>query len=601
VAEVIEGTTAPQSHYLAGIDGSYVSERLSINSEIAYSDRNLNIFSSSGTKEVGKAAKLGLSSQFGPFGIQGSFKRVGAKFQSIADPNPKQAVTEYNGLLSFRPGSLFGARGSYGYNKNTQNQVVYENIYKTARAQLTPERLPSFEYNYSETDESNDPVTGSPIQRVITKNSAETIYQFGFVSTSLKGTLEKWLRRSPSEEATDYKKINFGLATIGLKKITFSSNIELEDRREARGLEPYRKTFNLKLSANPSRQYFISTSLEHIDDSLQGITNVTDLSYRAQPGRIFKSSGKYSITSVNEDFPGSISSKEGVSKHSGSFSFDFRPSKKLRLRYLYKPNFTEILRTQTRSYNNEQQQAEINLIPVKQVLIGAIYKIGKSFSLDKDDFPNYSRKREASDSDSILYTLKMAPFRVLSTEFNYLLENKFTTSLATAEPLAYNKGRGKARKFGAVVKTSLSERFSIDSRYTYQKIDEGSAEAVSNVVDTISHIGSLKGIWNFSNQLTLTVSGAFSEKIDELLSQTTYTLSPGIGISCRWGDKLRVDFDYAYSMSYAGAETEKSVYSLKAKYSLSDYVNLTLRGEQETSRAPDYRLTDITGNVEINL
>lgn len=603
-AEEIRGSVTqeavdPQSHFVVGADGSLVSENISANGEFAYSAKNLNLLSPSATEEVGKAGKLNLSSSFGPFGITAHVKRVGPKFQPIADPDPKQDVWEYGGGLSYRPGSLFGSKGDYAYQKYIQSGVVYENIYKTAKALLTPERLPSLEYNFSETDESNDPVTGSELRRVITKNSAETIYQFGLFSSSLKGTLEKWIRRSPSEEVTDYKKVNFGLATVGLEQIAFSSNVELEDRREPSGLKPYRKTYNLNLSATPSKQYFVSSSIQIIDDSVEGETNVTDLSYRAQPSKIFKTDGKYTIASVIEEFS---STSESVSKQAGSFSFDLRPFRYLRLRYLYKPNFTRILRTDSLSYNNEQQQAEINLIPVKYALLGLIYKLGKSFNIYKSDYPNYRVREKSEDTDSILYTLKMAPFQILSTEFNYLEDNSYSTTLAsTQEPYTYTEGRGTARKFDAILKTSLSEEFSIDSRYTFQKTDQGTGEFSSNVVDTKSHTASLKGVWNFSENWTFSTSGSYRRTTDNLLSQVTYTLSPGFGIIYRMGEVLRVDFDYTHSKSYDGAETEITKYSLRTKYALSDFVNLTIRGDQEISRAPDYKLTDITGNIEINL
>jgi hypothetical protein len=592
----------PQSHFVAGADGSFVSERLSAQGEIAYSAKDLNLLSSASTKEIGKAGKLDLTSSFGPFGLTAHLKRVGPKFQSIGEADPKQDVWEYGGGLSFRPGSLFGGKSSYDYQKYRQSGVVYENLYKTAKALLTPERLPSLEYNFSESDESNDPVTGSLLRRIITRNSVETIHQFGFLSTSLKGTLERWLNRSPSEEATDYRKVNFGLATLGLEKITFSSNVELEERREPSGLEPHRRTYDLNLSATPSKQYFVSSSLNIVDDSAQGHTNVVDLAYRAEPSSVFKTDGKYTITSVNEEFLNSPNSREAVSKHAASFSFDLRPSTYLRLRYLYKPNFTQLLRNQNRSYNNEQQQTEVNIIPIKQAMLGLIYKLGSSFTADKDDYPDYLRRRDTLDTDSTLYTLKMAPLEILSTEFNYLVDNSLSTTLAsTSEPYLYTKGRGKARKFDSIIKTSLSEKFSIDARYTYQKTDQGSGEAESNVVNTKSHTASLKGIWNYSESWTFSLSSAYTRLTDYILSQVTYTFSPGFGIIYRLGDRLRVDFDYTYSKSYAGAETEKTNYSLRTKYSLSDYVNVTLQCEQETSRAPDYRLTDITGNVEINL
>jgi len=584
----------PQGHYVIGADGGMVSDKVSANAEIAYSNKNYNLLSA-GSEESGKAAKLDLSSQIGPFGITARAKRVGAKFLPLADPNPKQDVWEYAGGLSFRPGALFGTQGNYNYEKYTQSGVVYENLYKAGKVGLTPEKLPSLEYNFSENDESNDPVTGTSIRRVITRNSAETIYRFGFLSTSLKGTGEKWLRRSPSEEVTNYKRVNYGLSTTGLEKVTFTSNVELENREEPDGTTPYRKTYNLNLSAAPSKSYFISTSLEYLDDSVQGVKNVTDLSYRAEPNEVVKTDGKYTITSVNEEY----ATSEVVSKQTGSFSLDFRPTQYLRLRYLFKPNFTEIPRVKIRSYNNELHQAEANLIPLKEVMLGMIYKVGHSFNVRKQDF---TLKDNTSDTDSALYTIKMAPFKILSTEFNYLLENGATTGYVTSEPLAYSPGKSFGKKFDAIVRTSLSEKFSIDSRYTYQRNTQGSGEAAANLVNSVSHTGSLKGLWNISEVWSVSLSGAFTKATNNLSSTpVTYTTSPGFGVIYRQGERLRIDFDYTYSKSYSGAVTEKTNYALRAKYSLSDYVNVTLRGEREESHSPDYKLTDISGNIEINL
>ncbi|MDD5594247.1 MAG: hypothetical protein PHG97_05870 [Candidatus Margulisbacteria bacterium] len=587
----------PAGHYVVGADGSLVSEALTANGEVAYSNKNLNLFSA-GNEETGKAIKLDVSSQLGPFGLKAFGKRVGAKFEPIAEAAPKQDVTEYGGGLSWRPGSLFGSQGNYSYEKYTLSDVVYENRYKSAKAVLTPERFPSLEYNFSEDEASNDPVSGNSIQRIITRHSAESLYRLGFLSTALKATKEKWLNRSPSEEATYYKKVNFGLATAGLEKVTFTSNVELEDREEPTGDRPFRKTYNVNLSASPSKSYFVSTSIEHLDDSAQGVKDSTDVSYRAEPADFFKTEGKYTVQSVSEDFVTS----EAVAKHSGSFSFDLRPARYLRLRYLFKPNFTQILRTGTRSFNNEQQQAEINLVPVSEVMLGLIYKVGHSFNIYRQDAPNYTVKDNTADSDSKLYTLKLAPFRIFSTEFNYLLESGATTQRVTAEPLSYLPGVSANKKFDAIVKTSLSERFSIDSRYTYQRATQGTGEAASNTADSTSHTASLKGIWNISDAWSVSASGGYTKTINYLsITPVTYTFSPGWGFIFRQGDRVRVDFDYTYSRSYAGAETEKTNYTLRAKYSLSDYVNVTIRGERELGRAPDYRLTDITGNIEINL
>ena len=589
----------PVGHQVFGVDGTLVSENLTAAGELAVSNRDLNLLSPTSTKESDSAARLSFASSVGPFGLTGHLKRVGEKFRPVADPDPKQNVWEYGGGLSYRPSSLFGSSGDYDYAKFTQSGVTYENLYKKANAKLTPENLPSLEYLFSETDESNDPVTGSLIRRAITRNSVETIHQMGLFSTSLRGSTERWLRRSPSEEVTDYRKINFGLATTGLETVAFTSNVELENRTEPGGREPYRRGYDLNLSVTPSKDYFLTSSFQIIDDSEEGHTNVTDLSYRARPNEAFTHDGKYTITSLLEEFP---TTGEAVSKQSGSFSFDLRPYRYLRLRYLFKPDFTRVLRTQTLSYNNELRQAEINLLPTKEILLGLINKQGNNFTIYKNDYPNYRAKENTEDSESNLYTLKMAPFHILSTEFNFFDQRSLTATLAsTREPWVFTKGKNTARKFDALIKTSLSEKFSFDTRYAYEKIDQGTGEATSNVTNTKTHTGSLKGIWNVSNAWTFSLTGAFSRTTDYLLSQVTYTVSPGFGFIYRLGDLWRVDFEYLYSKSYQGQETEVNNYSLKTQYSVSEFVDFTIQAEQEISRSPDYRLTDLTANLEIKL
>ncbi|MDD4179227.1 MAG: hypothetical protein PHH14_04170 [Candidatus Margulisbacteria bacterium] len=584
----------PQGLYVVGVDGALVSENLTVDGELAYSNKNYNLLAA-GSEEAGKAVKLDLTTQQGPFGLSAHGKRVGATFQPLFEPDPKQNVTDYGGALSFRPSSLFGAQGDYNYEKYTQSEVDYENLNKSVKLSLTPEQLPSLEYNFLEQDESNDPVTGDPIRRIITRHSAESAYRLGILSATLKGTKERWLDRSPEEAATYYKRINVGLATVGLERFTFTSNVELEDRRMPDLTTPYRRTYNLNMSVSPAKQYFLSSSVEYLEDSAQGNKNVTDVSYRAEPNEMIRTDGKYTVTSVNEDY----ATTEVVSKQTGSFSLDLRPLKLLRLKYLYKPNFTRALRTDTITYNNEQQQAEVNLLPLSDVMLGLIYKVGHGFNIYKPD-PNLTIKDNTSDTDSALYTIKMAPFRIFSVEFDYLLENGRTTQRVTDE--AYLPGQTFNKKFDAIVRTSLSETFSIDSRYTYQRGLQGSGEASANLANSSSHSASLKGTWNITEVWSVYASGAYSRNTDLLAAQpVSYTLTPGAGFSCRQGDKFRLDFDYTYSKSYAGAVTELTKYSLRGKYGLSDYVNVTIRAEQETSRAPDYRLTDITGNIEINL
>lgn len=589
----------PQSHYVAGVDAGFSTDNISAEGEFAYSLKNLNILSPSGTLEAGKAARVKLKAGMGPLELTGYAKKIGAQFFPVADPDPRQDLWEYDYGFKFSPDPVIGAEGSYKYAKYMQSGVLYENKYKTAKAKLAPGLWPSLEYNFSESDESNDPVTGSLIMRSINRNSLETDYKWNFLSASCKGTIEKWTNHSPTEETTIYKRVNVGLATAGIDKFTLTTNYEIERRTEPTGLNPTRRTYNLNLSAAPSKALFFSSAIQAIDDTATGSTNVTDLTYRFQPSDVFRTEGKYSISSVTEDFP---LTPEGVSKQVGSFSIDLRPVRAIKLRYMYKPSFSLISRTGTPSYSDLQQQAEINLAPFPQVSAGLIYKLGDTFSVYKQDYPNYTIKEKTGNTDSSLYTLKMAPIPILSIEFNYLLEHSLLNTIAvTQEPVTYTTTKGLNRQFDAAFRTSLSEKFALDSRFTYQKQDQGSGEGTSDALNTKTYSGSLKGTWNLTNSFSFSVSGAFTRTTDYLFPQVTYTVSPGFGFIYRQGDRLRVDFDYAYTKSYAGAATEKMNYSLKTKYGISDFVNVMFQAMRETSVSPDYRMTQITGNIEINL
>ncbi|MCU0640737.1 MAG: hypothetical protein MUC35_01470 [Candidatus Margulisbacteria bacterium] len=584
----------PAGHYVVGVDGALVSEQLTANGEIAYSRQNLNLFGP-GSEEAGKAAKLEISTQLGPFGLTAAAKRVGARFAPIGDPEPKQDVTAGGGTLSFRPGSLFGAQGSYSQDKYTQSGIVYDNTYRAAKASLTPERLPSLEYNYSQDEQSNDPVSGATIARRISRDSVETVYRPGVLAISLKGTKEEWLVRSPSAEATDYRRANFGLATVGLEKLTLTSNVELEDRTLPDGTAPQRRTYNLNLAWSPARQYFLAASVEHLDDTLDGLKNVTDMSYRAEPSAAVRTDGKYTITTVNENY----ATTEVVSKQTGSFSLDLRPVRPLRLRYLFKPDFTVIPRTGTLSRSNEQQQGEINLLPTNDLALGCLLKSGRLFNIDNF---RYDLKANTADTDSVLYTVKLAPLRFLSVELNYQLDNGRTTQLTSAEPVTYLPGRTGATRFDTVARTSLSERFAFDARYTFLYGTQGTGEAADNLADSVSHTASLKGTWNVNDAWSFSLSTALSQTTDNLaVVPLSYAVAPAAGFIFRAGDRVRVDGDLSYSKSFQGAATELFDLALKGKYSLSEFVNFTIRAERQVSFAPDYRLTDISGNLEINL
>ncbi|MFA5183376.1 MAG: hypothetical protein WC405_18855 [Syntrophales bacterium] len=597
VTSVTTAETLPQSHYVVGVDGSLITDSGAYSGELAYSDLNPDLYSGTLPGQRGKAYKLVASQQLGTIGLTGALKKIDPEFTAISDPSPKQDLWQYGGGISYRPNSLFGARYKTDYQRYLQAGTSYQTELNSAGAGLTPDHWPSLEYEYSQTSDSNDPVSGDPISRVITRKAGESNWRIGPLSTSVKAAREEWVKSSPSLEATNYNKANFGLATLGNDRFSMTSNVELEDREEPTGERPNKKRYTLNLAATPSRAFFTSLNLDHSDDSALGVTDVADLAYRAESSELFRTDGKYSISSVTEDF----ATTEAVSKQSGSFAFDLRPNRLLRLKYTFKPNFTKLLRFDRLTYFNEQSQAEVNFIPSNTALVSLLQKYRHAYTVSKQD-PDYAIKDNTADSISTLYSLKLAPLPYLSTEFNYQVENGATTTLTSLDAQVYQPGENFGRQFEAIIRTSVSERFSIDSRYAYQRTTQGTDGGRENVVNSVSQTASLKGLYNYSSEWSFSLSGGYSKNVNNLAAEpVSYTVTPGFGVIYRYLDRLRVDFDWLYAKSSQGLETERYNYALKARYSISDYVNATLRWEREASRQPDYKTTELSGNVEINL
>ncbi|MBU0686220.1 MAG: hypothetical protein KKB81_00005, partial [Candidatus Margulisbacteria bacterium] len=274
----------PESHYVIGTDGTLIlGDFLIAQGEVAYSEKNLDILSASSTKEAGKAAKIKASSQLGPVNISGNYKRVGANFESISDPDPKTNIWDYGGEIAYQPNSLFLAKVESQYDKYTENSLEYEIQNRRGKAKITPTDLPDFHYILDEQEDNRDPVSGAIINRIITKNQTGISYVTGLLKTTVSGGVERRLNRYPTEEATTYQTIDLGLATVGIEKITASGNIELKTT-ELPDMSNYAaQTYNLNLSASPNQQYFVSAVLSQVYDELNGDRSTANLAFSADP------------------------------------------------------------------------------------------------------------------------------------------------------------------------------------------------------------------------------------------------------------------------------------------------------------------------------
>lgn len=592
----------PISHYVLGVDGSYsLGPSLKLDSEFAYCDRDSNLLSTrtEETKTRDQAFKLNSASDLGPLSVAMRFKRIGPHFQSIADALPKQGLWDFGGDVSYKPDSVFYSEGTYNNERYDQGGVMYKNNLIGAKTKITPEGIPSLSYYFSQIGESNDPVSGDRFDRLTVRNAADSTYKWGFLNHILSGSYERRLYDFPSGEAVTYRAAGYGASTAGFDNFSASGNVELKETDEPLSGSSTTKTYNFNLAATPAREYFVSASLNTVDDSLQGIATVTDLGFRANPLRQINTEGKYTVTSVKEDFGGTA---EVVSKQAGSLRLDLRPIPEIRLRHTYRPNFEIVPEAGLLSYQSNSNQSEAAWSPIREISTGVVYKVDTLYSLDRSVL-YLERRDEESENKYTTLTFKAAPLRIMSLEINYTYEDLFYSSLSSsAEPASYTDTVGTAKDFEATLRTSLSEQFSLDSGYSNKKTVKVSTDPAS-AVDSVVSGASLKGTWNINNEWSVYGSGAYSQTQDNLASGEafTYSISPGAGFIYRIANALRVEASYSYSKSYAGASTEKTNYTLDAKYDMNEYVHMTLGFDQERSVDPYYKVTDIVGNVEIDL
>jgi len=596
IMESLSSTIEPQSHRLIDVDGSAKIGNTQIDSEIAYSKKDLNILEPEKHIADGKALKINTSTFQGPFSLLANYKRIGASFQSISDSAPKQDETNYGGALGFHPGNVYFAQADYSYDKYDLLGARYLNTDGNFKSKFTPEDLPSLNYYYRQLEESNDPVTAAKIQRLTTDNNADSSYRFGMLQSNIGAGVEERVSSYPSREVTTYKTVNFGLATYGLDKISASGNIEAKNTLLPDRSDQFTRTYNANVSATPTKDYFGSLSMQIVDDSIDGATDVTDLNYRATPLSNFSTDGKYTITSVKEDFSGT---QEGVLKQTGSFKFDLRPNEYFRHRYYFKPSFTWVEGKNSQSFWDYVNQLENWYTPARELSLGLVYNTEGLMNIDRTD-PNIKREANRKNSYDTTFLVRSAPLRFLSIELSYLTSDLDLTQQTTAGASAYYKTLGNTKKYDLDARTSLTERYSIDSRFTLQEQYQSGTQA-STDMDSRTQTVYLKGLLNYSENWIFFTNFSYSESFNRLTDDITYTDVPGAGVSYILGDKLRIDAEYDRSISYAGNSTEIDTYSLKTKYDPNENVHLNIRGTREIGVEPDYRTSEILGSIEIVL
>lgn len=590
----------PKSHQLIELDGTLnITNGLKIYGEGAFMHKNENLLDSQIIE--GKAGKIKTQFSSGLIDLDAHYKKVGSTFEPIQDPSPKKNHIDYGGILEIRPSQTVKLKGGYQKESFLQEDVAYELEGKEGNFYFTPENLPTLSYRYYELNESNDPVLADRIDRTTNINQIQSSFSFLSLNGQLLGNIERRLRNYPSSEAITYRKAGFGLSTKGIENLTLAGDIERKetvDENDPSELTAYTNTYNLNLSYIPEKRYLITGSMNFTDDSVEGIRNVTELAYKANPIKAIKSEGKLNIQSLEEDFG---TTPEAVTKNTASFKLELRPIKQVKVRYNYQPKYTMINRTEGLSYKYETQQIDLNLLPTTWTFIGYTYKDKDSFSIDKTDYPDFKRKQSTSTGNRNIYSLKFAPFKILSTEFAYSDDKEKNQSL-NQDKLSYSTQNNLERNFESTIRTSLTQTFAVDLGYQQKHTLQGTGEATSDLTDLLSQTGSVKGTLKVGKNWQFTLSYAFSKAVDNLLiaDNITYSSSPSAGFVYRT-DFIRVEGKYTYSKSYLASSTEKSIYSLKGKYSPSENFHLSLRGDREISLNPDYKTTEISGYAEIVL
>jgi hypothetical protein len=237
--------------------------------------------------------------------------------------------------------------------------------------------------------------------------------------------------------------------------------------------------------------------------------------------------------------------------------------------------------------------------PMREMSTGFVYGTDDQMNIDRTD-PAFKLESNHKHSYDTTLLFKDAPLRFLSIELTYLNSDLSLLQQVTPDANAYYHTLGNTKKYDFDVKTSLTERFSIDTRYTWQN-QIALTDIASSDIRQLTQTVYGKCSWNYDANWIFFASYSYSEMLDSIADQITYTDIPGAGISYIYDDVLRIDTEYYKSMSYSGSESQIDTYSLKIKYDPSQYVHLNLRGTREIAVEPNYKDSEVMGSVEIVL
>lgn len=596
-------TTEPQSAKIFGLDGELdLGPLLRLKGEGGYSERSTKLISNPQEKETGKAGKVEISSNLGPLSLFGKHKRIGTNFYQISDPLPKTDVHESLLSVKYDPYSFLSSEILLEENKFTQSGEKQNNETRRGSVLIRPIQDLSLKYSLLDFIESNDPVTALKIERITRRDSVDIEKSFNLLKTYISAYKEKRDDSLPSKEATTFNVINSGGSFSYNELISSSLNVELKDTEYSYKKNSSRKNYNGNISSSPIKQLFLNGSVNYIEDSEDGNSQIADISFKAVPINEIKTSGKYTISSIKETFNGSL---EGIRKEEGFLSVELRPLSFLRGRYYVKPNFKVLNSTGSVFYNNSSNLFETNLFMFKDTtVLGYSLQKNTGFNVDKTDYPYFRRKQNSLDEDISIYSIKSAPLSFLSLELDYTEDKSSSLSLvSSAEPVSYVEEKGLLKKLSLSAKTSLTQKIAIDTSASYSTSDKSSQEPFAETEKTKSVSLSSKLILNIFPSLTVSPMYSYTETINFLVKENreTYTMAPGLELIFKPLPQTRIDASVSYSKSFAGSSTEKTISKVRGKHEIFNTIFIVLNFYSDISKNPDYKATEFSGNIEISL
>ncbi len=576
----------PKTHYLFGVDSGYTMGKWLVGQSELAGSWITQPTPSGPSANFGYAIKQDVGIQTETITLKTGVKTINDRFHPLGNASLQPSLVSYSGRLIYTPSSYLKTTLESGNDRYVKTGGEVSNWYLDYQTQLGP-----WAHTYYTRSNRDTSSTANRLERKIDRATSYFTGTFGSVTLRPGVSVESMsVATAPS---SDYQARSLTLDGQYVVSDSFQvgSNIALQTRDEAGGVQRYRNQYGLSALAAAGSEFSIDGTASIIDDSKAGNSGLAMINYAIRPEKRVRFNGNYSLETLDEVI-GTASYR--IMNHVGNFQVSIRPNPGLTLGYKFKPTLSELLnprlQLETRVINQYSVSSELSDF----WRIGIDYKTADKTLLDRGQLPQAVVSQQAVDSTLLIQS--DAQLDAVQT-LRYMLDASRSDSHSR---LAGTTG------FEATLSDTVQQNLEYSHQLTsalrmmaaYRGTIAKTTQTMATDTHTLSHTIEGSSEWNPNPNANLKVTGSGTKTIDNMgILPETYLVSGRVDHRLRLSQDWTINSFLEASQSFSGQAVFRKRGSINLRYDAQAFsivsLILSIQVDYESETAPmDYDTLD---------